>query len=43
MGLVSRAYDKLPDWAKFVLGICGTAALVYGLVTQGPIFLSKMN
>jgi hypothetical protein len=41
MGLVSRAYDKLPDWAKIVLGICGIAAIVYGLATEGPIFLLK--
>lgn len=41
MGLVSRAYDKLPDWAKFVLGICGIAALLYSFVKEGPIFLLK--
>ena len=41
MGLVSRAYDKLPDWAKIILGIFGVAALVYGLITEGPIFLLK--
>jgi hypothetical protein len=42
MGLVSRAYDKLPDWAKIVLGIVGIAAIVYGLYTEGPIFLLKV-
>ena len=41
MGFVSRAYDKLPGWAKIILGICGIAALVYGLATEGPIFLLK--
>jgi hypothetical protein len=41
MGLVSRAYEKLPDWAKIIAGICGIAALVYGLTTEGPIFLLK--
>jgi hypothetical protein len=41
MGYVSRAVDKLPDWAKIILGICGIAATVYGLVTEGPIFLLK--
>lgn len=42
MGLVSRAYDKLPDWAKILLGICAIAAIVYGLATEGPIFLLKV-
>jgi len=41
MGYLSRAFDKLPRWAKIVLGICGAAALVYGLATEGPIFLLK--
>jgi len=41
MGFVSRAYDKLPDWAKIILGICGIVAIVYGLATEGPIFLLK--
>jgi hypothetical protein len=45
MGLVSRAvskaFDKLPEWAQVLVGICAIAALVYGLVTQGPIFLLK--
>jgi hypothetical protein len=41
MGLVSRAYDKLPGWAKIILGICGIVAIVYGLATEGPIFLLK--
>jgi hypothetical protein len=41
MGLVSRAYNKLPDWAQIVLGICGIAAIVYGLFKEGPIFLFK--
>jgi len=41
MGIVSRAYDKLPVWAKIVVGICGIAALVYGFLSEGPIFLLK--
>jgi hypothetical protein len=41
MGLVFKAIDKLPPWAKIVLGVCGIAALVYGLATEGPIFLLK--
>ena len=41
MGLVSKAIDKLPRWAKIALGICGIAALAYGLATEGPIFLLK--
>lgn len=41
MGLVSRAYDKRPVWAKIILGLCGIAALFYGLATEGPIFLLK--
>jgi len=41
MGLVSKAFDKLPDWAKIVLSICGIAAIVYGLITEGPIYLLK--
>jgi hypothetical protein len=41
MGLTSRAFDKLPDWAKILLGICGIAGMVYGLVQEGPIFLLK--
>jgi hypothetical protein len=42
VGLVSRAYDKLPGWAKIFSGIFGIAALVYGLTTEGPIFLLKV-
>lgn len=41
MGLVSKAYDRLPGWTKIILGICGIAAIVYGLATEGPIFLLK--
>lgn len=41
MGLVSRAVDKLPDWAKLVLGICGGAVIVWGLIHEGPIYLLK--
>jgi len=41
MGYVSRAYDKLPPWAKIVLGSCGIAAIVYGTIKEGPIFLLK--
>ena len=41
MGLVSRAYDKLPSWAKSILGIFAIAALVYGLKTEGPVFFLK--
>ncbi len=41
MGYVSRAIDKLPDWAKIVLGICSFAGLIYGMATEGPIFLLK--
>jgi hypothetical protein len=41
MRLISGAYDKLPAWAKIIVGICGVAALVFGLATEGPIFLLK--
>lgn len=41
MGVLSRAYDKLPEWAKIIMCICGIGALVYGLYTEGPIFLLK--
>ncbi len=41
MGVVSRSYDKLPGWAKIILGICGAAAFVHGLMTEGPIFFLK--
>ena len=41
MGYVSKAYDKLPDWAKIILGICAIGGLVYGTVKEGPIFLLK--
>jgi hypothetical protein len=42
MGFVSRAYDKLPTWAKIVLGIGGIACIVYGTLKEGPIFLLKV-
>jgi hypothetical protein len=42
MGLVSRAFDKLPDWAKIVLGICGVAVIMYGVIREGPIYLLKV-
>lgn len=41
MGLVFKAIDTLPRWAKIVIGICGIAALLYGLATEGPIYLLK--
>ena len=41
MKFLSRAYDKLPEWAKIIIGICGIGTLVYGLYTEGPIFLLK--
>lgn len=41
MGYVSRAYDKLLPWARIILGVCGIAAIVYGTVKEGPIFLLK--
>ena len=41
MGYVSRAYDKLPDWTKTILGICAVAGLIYGVAREGPIFLLK--
>ena len=41
MWLVSKAYDKLPDWAKIILGLCGIAAIVSGMVKEGSIFVLK--
>jgi hypothetical protein len=42
MGYVSRAYDKLPDWAKIVLGICSIVGIMWGVAREGPIFLLKV-
>ena len=42
MGYVSRAFDKLPDWAKIVLGVCAIGGLIYGTAKEGPIFLLKV-
>jgi hypothetical protein len=42
MGYFSKAFDKLPDWAKIVLGICSIVGIVWGVVREGPIFLLKV-
>jgi len=42
MGYVFRALDKLPGWAKIILYIGAFAAMIYGLITEGPIYLLKV-
>ena len=37
----SRAFDKLPDWLKLVLGVLVIGGLVYGVARDGWIFLLK--
>jgi hypothetical protein len=41
MGIISRSIDKLPGWAKVCLMILGVAAIVYGITTEGWIFMLK--
>ena len=42
MGYVSRAYDKLPDWVKLILGVCAIAGIIYGVAQEGWVFLLKV-
>jgi hypothetical protein len=42
MGYVSRAYDRLPTWAKVILAIAGLGFLIYGLAREGPVYLIKV-
>jgi hypothetical protein len=41
MGVISKTIDKLPTWAKIILGILALAAFIYGLATEGPIIILK--
>jgi len=41
MGYMSRAFDRLPPWAKVLLALAGIGCLVYGLATEGPVYLIK--
>ena len=41
MGVISRSIDKLPSWLKVVLMVLGLAAFVYGVATEGWIFILK--
>jgi hypothetical protein len=42
MGLVSRAFDRLPGWAQMSLGVIAIAAIIYGVARYGLIFLLKV-
>jgi len=42
MGYLSRAYDKLPDWVKLILGVCAIVATIYGVAREGWVFLLKV-
>jgi hypothetical protein len=41
MGLISRSIDKLPGWLKAALMLLGLAAFIYGIATEGWIFIVK--
>jgi hypothetical protein len=41
MGVISRSIDKLPGWLKVVLMLTGLAAFVYGIATEGWMFILK--
>ena len=41
MGFISRSVDRLPRWLKVILLLLGVAAFVYGLATEGPVFIIK--
>jgi hypothetical protein len=42
MGYVARAYNKLPDWVKLILGVCAIVAIIYGIAHAGWVFLLKV-
>jgi hypothetical protein len=46
MGVMSNALDKvldrLPTWAKVVLGLVLVAGIVYGIVSEGWVFILKV-
>jgi hypothetical protein len=41
MGVISRAIDKLPRWARVILIVVGLAFFVYGIAHEGWIFILK--
>jgi hypothetical protein len=41
MGVISRSIDKLPSWLQVVLVLLGLAAFVYGIATEGWMFILK--
>jgi hypothetical protein len=41
MGYVSKAFDRLPAWARLVLMVAGLAAGIFGVARYGWTFLLK--
>jgi hypothetical protein len=41
VGYMSRAFDRLPSWAKIILALAGLGCLIYGFATEGPMYLIK--
>jgi hypothetical protein len=42
MGYISRAIDRLPTWAKFILGILAVVGTIYGIARDGFWFLLRV-
>ncbi len=41
MGVISKAIDKMPTWARLILAALGLAAFVYGIAREGWVFILK--
>ena len=44
MGLISRAVDRLPIWAKGILGLLAVIVTIYAIAKQGfwPVLLKAI-
>ncbi len=46
MGVMSKAlgkvFDRVPEWAKVVLGLAAFAGIIYGVARYGWVFLLKV-
>ena len=41
MGMISSAIDRMPSWLQMLLVVIALAAFVYGIATEGWIFIVK--
>lgn len=44
MGLISRAVDRLPIWAKSILGLLAIIGVIYAIAREGfwPVLLKTI-